>query len=121
MFTLMHRSKDEAFWERLLSEQAERNGREFYRLAFNILLNSGDAEDACQTAFMKAWEQRSMIRDGSALKYWLSRAVVKTSKMAEIGLRTFAHALARIGPRFLRTRVLDYSARRAIDVCRRAG
>jgi RNA polymerase sigma-70 factor (ECF subfamily) len=62
-------------WDLLLEQQVHVNGRLFFRLAYNILRNAAEAEDACQMAFAKAWSSQESIRDAAALKGWLLSAV----------------------------------------------
>ena len=67
-------------WERLLAEQLRHNGRLFFRLAHGILRNAAAAEDACQHALLRAWEQRDAIETSPpALKGWLARTVINRS------------------------------------------
>jgi RNA polymerase sigma-70 factor, ECF subfamily len=40
------------------------------RLAFGMLQNSHDAEDAVQDAALKAWEAMARLREGSELRPW---------------------------------------------------
>src|SRR5438093_398850 len=71
------RGMSEVTWEILLSEQIRQNGRLFYQLAYRILRDGGAAEDVCQQAFLRAWEEREKIDGGGqALKSWLARTVV---------------------------------------------
>ncbi len=66
-------------FQSLLAEQVSANSRLFFRLAYGVLRDSSVAEEVCQHAFMKAWECRGQISDGSALRAWLSRVVVNES------------------------------------------
>jgi len=86
-------------WQALLAAQQQTNGRKYYHLAYGILRRSEAAEDACQQAFLKAWENREKIRDVAVLDAWLSRVVInqsfevirrqktETQKTEEIGRR----------------------------------
>jgi RNA polymerase sigma-70 factor (ECF subfamily) len=47
-----------------------------YRLAWAILGNDEDAQDATQDALTSAWQQRRTLRDPDRLEAWLSRIVV---------------------------------------------
>jgi RNA polymerase sigma-70 factor (ECF subfamily) len=72
-------------WGALLSEQIRQHGRLFYRLAYGVLGDAGAAEDACQQALLKAWEQRDRVQaqqGGAALRGWLARVVVNESLQA---------------------------------------
>jgi RNA polymerase sigma-70 factor (ECF subfamily) len=67
-------------WESLIEEQIRRNGRLFFRLAYNVLRDSPAAEDVCQQAFLRACEQRQQIlHNPAALKAWLVRTVLNGS------------------------------------------
>jgi RNA polymerase sigma-70 factor (ECF subfamily) len=61
----------EAF--RRLSEQHVRSA---YRLAWAILGNEGDAQDAVQDAFTAAWRQRSTLREVERFDAWFGRILV---------------------------------------------
>ena len=70
----------DASWNLLLSEQLRHNGRLFFRLAHNVLRDPVAAEDVCQQAFLRAWEQRDCIAaDAGSLKGWLARTVINGS------------------------------------------
>lgn len=47
-----------------------------YRLAWAILGNDEDAQDATQDALTSAWQQRRTLRDPERLEAWLSRIVI---------------------------------------------
>jgi RNA polymerase sigma-70 factor (ECF subfamily) len=47
-----------------------------YRLAWAILGNDADAEDATQDALTAAWQQRRTLRDRERLDAWLGRIVI---------------------------------------------
>lgn len=66
-------------WKQLLAEQARQHHRLYFRLAYGILRDVQAAEDACQQAFLKAWQQRDGVRDAARLKAWLTRVVVNES------------------------------------------
>jgi RNA polymerase sigma-70 factor (ECF subfamily) len=66
-------------WNQALAEQIKTNGRLFYGLAHGLLRNSAAAEDVCQQALLKAWEQRDEIADPQSLRSWLCRVVVNES------------------------------------------
>ena len=52
--------------------------RRAYRTAFLILHDRGDAEEAVQEAFLRAWRFRAAVRDGQATEQWLYRVLVNT-------------------------------------------
>ncbi len=47
----------------------------FFRMAYSILRNRHDAEDAVQQALMNAWKSRDRVRPG-AERAWMTRIVV---------------------------------------------
>lgn len=47
----------------------------FYRMAYSIVGNRADAEDAVQQAFLNAWRARNKARPG-AEKAWMMRIVI---------------------------------------------
>ena len=62
-------------WNRILADQAQKNGRLYFQLAYRILEDAGASEDACQQAFVKAALSRDSLREPGALKAWLARVV----------------------------------------------
>src|SRR4051812_44720395 len=68
-----------ADWHQLLADQVRQNGRFFFRLAHNVLRDAQLAEDVCQQALLRAWEERDRIQPGPTLKAWLARTVVNNS------------------------------------------
>ena len=66
-------------WAKLLAEQAEENGRLYFRLAYRIVKDASAAEDACQQALLKAMNQGEQINDPGKLRAWLSQIVVRES------------------------------------------
>jgi RNA polymerase sigma-70 factor (ECF subfamily) len=51
-----------------------------YRLAWAILGNDEEAQDATQDALTVAWRQRRTLRDPSKLEAWLGRILVNTCR-----------------------------------------
>ncbi len=47
-----------------------------YRLAWAILGNAPDAEDAAQDAFTQAWRRRDTLRDVTRFEAWFQRILV---------------------------------------------
>lgn len=66
-------------FEGMLAAQATCRGRWFFRLAYGILRDADAAEDACQQAFLRAWQSRARIQDSVALPAWLAKVVVNES------------------------------------------
>ncbi|MEX0654589.1 MAG: sigma-70 family RNA polymerase sigma factor [Phycisphaeraceae bacterium] len=66
-------------WERAIEEQASEHGRFYFRVAQGILRDAAAAEDACQQALLRAWQQEEAIRDVDRIRAWLTRVVVNES------------------------------------------
>ena len=65
-------------WGALLGERVREDGRLYFLLAFGVLRDAHGAEEACQQAMLKAWDQRGRIEPGK-LRAWLARVVVNES------------------------------------------
>jgi RNA polymerase sigma factor (sigma-70 family) len=76
-------SEAERSFDALLS--AER--RRLYGVAFSILRDHGEAEDALQDAMLKAWRSWDSVRDESARTTWLLRVCVNHCINRRKGLR----------------------------------
>ncbi len=63
---------DLAAFEALYASQ----GARMKSLAFNLLGNVSDAEDAVQEAFVRAYRNRQRFRHGSALGTWVTRILI---------------------------------------------
>jgi RNA polymerase sigma-70 factor, ECF subfamily len=72
-------SAPDQLWAQLLAEQIRLHTRLFFRLAWGVLRDSHTAEDVCQQALLKAWQQRDHIRDAVSAKAWLTRVVINES------------------------------------------
>ena len=48
-----------------------------YRLAFSILKNRADSEDALSEAILKGYKYRSKLKDDTAFKAWLSKILIR--------------------------------------------
>ena len=78
-----------------------------YRLAFVILRDASDAQDATHDAFVTAWKRWSTLRDLGAFERWFDRILVNTCRhrlrdrsrhrasdlSPELAVTTDAHAL----------------------------
>jgi RNA polymerase sigma-70 factor (ECF subfamily) len=53
--------------------------RMVFRIAYSILRNHHDAEDAVQECFLRVWKQKNRLRDVSNAKTWLARVVWTTA------------------------------------------
>lgn len=65
-------------WGALLGERVREDGRLYFRLAFGVLRDAHAAEEVCQQAMLKAWDQRDRIEQAK-LRAWLARVVVNES------------------------------------------
>lgn len=52
-----------------------------YRLAWAILGDSGDADDATQEAFASAWRNRRSLRDPDRFEAWFGRILVNQCRL----------------------------------------
>jgi RNA polymerase sigma-70 factor (ECF subfamily) len=55
---------------------SERHVQSAYRLAWAILGNEGEAQDAVQDSFAAAWRQRDTLRDAERFDAWFGRILV---------------------------------------------
>jgi len=60
-----------------LTEFVRDNNDRLIRLAGLVCRNVADAEDAVQTALVRAWRSQAALRDQERLKPWLDRIVVR--------------------------------------------
>ena len=47
-----------------------------YRVAYTILQNDADCQDAVQDALLKAWSKRNSLRDERLFRTWLTRILI---------------------------------------------
>lgn len=47
-----------------------------YRVAYTILRNDADCQDAVQDALLKAWARRSSLKDENLFRTWLTRILI---------------------------------------------
>ena len=47
-----------------------------YRVAWSILRNNADCEDALQETALKAWEKRNRLRDDRFFRTWITRILI---------------------------------------------
>jgi RNA polymerase sigma-70 factor (ECF subfamily) len=66
--------------EESFRELSARHIQTAYRLAWAILGDDCDAEDATQDAFASAWRQRSTLRDPYRFDAWFGRILVNTCR-----------------------------------------
>jgi RNA polymerase sigma factor (sigma-70 family) len=63
--------------DKLLTHQVYVQGRFLFGVAYRILRDSAAAEDACQQAFLKAWEHQHELRSHEAIRAWLTQTVIR--------------------------------------------
>ena len=51
-----------------------------YRVAWSILRNNADCEDALQNALLRAWEKRNTLREERYFRTWLTRILINSCK-----------------------------------------
>ena len=59
---------------------ADRHLESSYRLAYAILGNSTEAQDATHDAFVQAWRRWPSLRDPAKFEHWFSRILVNTCR-----------------------------------------
>lgn len=59
--------------------QVTQNKQKMYRIAFTILRNDADVQDALQEAALKAWEKLHTLKDESFFSTWLTRILINES------------------------------------------
>lgn len=59
---------------------ADRHLDASYRLAFAILGNPAEAQDATHDAFVQAWRRWATLRDPTRFEHWFDRIVVNTCR-----------------------------------------
>jgi RNA polymerase sigma-70 factor (ECF subfamily) len=69
---------DELAFARLIDAHHD----ELARIAFAIVGEHGLADDAVQSAWVKAWQKLPSVRDASRLRYWLISICVNESRQA---------------------------------------
>ena len=69
---------DQYAQEELLAGLVQEYASTLYRVAFSVMRNASDAEDAVQEAFLRAWKFREALARESSFKPWLYRVVVNS-------------------------------------------
>ena len=72
----------------------QRNNQRLFRAAWQILRNREDAEDAVQSAYLKAFAAIKSFAGRSSLSTWLTRIVINNA-LAACPLRQAAASVAR--------------------------
>jgi RNA polymerase sigma-70 factor, ECF subfamily len=70
---------DDAVCSALVEEQLRSHARLFFRIANGVLRDPEAAEDACQLALAKAWNNRRRLRTPEVFRGWVCRAVFNES------------------------------------------
>jgi RNA polymerase sigma-70 factor (ECF subfamily) len=83
-------------WRQFLADQVRRSSRLWFRLAFNILREPSMAEDACQQALLRAWNNREQLREPNHLTAWMARSVINESFLLLRRRQTERRALDKI-------------------------
>ena len=58
--------------------QVEAASDMMYRVAWSILQNDADVQDALQDAVLKAWEKRDRLREEKYFRTWITRILINT-------------------------------------------
>ena len=61
------------------TEQAEASTGLLYRVAYTILRNDADCQDAVQEALLRAWIGRDKLRDRKLFRTWMTRILINAS------------------------------------------
>ena len=61
--------------ERFIAEIEACSGM-MYRVAWSILRNNADCEDALQESALKAWEKRNRLREDKYFRTWITRILI---------------------------------------------
>jgi RNA polymerase sigma-70 factor, ECF subfamily len=80
----------EDFRENALEEMFVASRKRFLAIAYSVLRNREDAEDAVQQAFLSAHRHLRSFEGRSALRTWLTRIVLNASLMMKRKRKTFA-------------------------------
>ena len=58
--------------------QVEAGSDMMYRVAWSILQNDADVQDALQDTVLKAWEKRDRLREEKYFRTWITRILINT-------------------------------------------
>ena len=59
------------------NERIAENQRRVFQIAYSVLGNSADAEDAAQEAFLRAYQKRVSLREAEKFRGWVNRIVFR--------------------------------------------
>ena len=65
-----------------LSKLILENQKEMYVLAYSILKNQADAQDAVSECIVRAFENRTSLRKRTSARYWLMKILINVSRSA---------------------------------------
>lgn len=70
------RKEAKALEEEFFVAEAQACSGLLYRVAYTILRNDADCQDAVQDALLKAWTKRQKLRDDRYFRTWLTRILI---------------------------------------------
>ena len=73
---------EEGFGERIAENQ-----RRVFQIAYSVLGNSADAEDAAQEAFLRAYQKFASLREAEKFRAWVNRIVFRLALNRQRGYR----------------------------------
>jgi RNA polymerase sigma-70 factor (ECF subfamily) len=68
-------------------ERIAENQRRVFQIAYSILGNSADAEDAAQEAFLRAYQKFASLREADKFRAWVNRIVFRLALNRRRGYR----------------------------------
>jgi RNA polymerase sigma-70 factor (ECF subfamily) len=68
-------------------ERIAENQRRVFQIAYSVLGNAADAEDAAQEAFLRAYEKFDSLREAEKFRAWVNRIVFRLALNRKRGYR----------------------------------
>lgn len=68
-------------------ERIAENQRRVFQIAYSVLGNSADAEDAAQEAFLRAYQKFAALREAEKFRAWVNRIVFRLALNRRRGYR----------------------------------
>ena len=68
-------------------ERVAENQRRVFQIAYSVLGNSADAEDAAQEAFLRAYQKFASLREAEKFRAWVNRIVFRLALNRQRGYR----------------------------------
>ena len=68
-------------------ERIAENQRRVFQIAYSVLGNSADAEDAAQEAFLRAYQKFASLREAERFRAWVNRIVFRLALNRQRGYR----------------------------------